>query len=301
MSPKPWQRAKTCPADWRLGVTVCIAMMANSGKELVLVSDSKVAFGDYSADDAVLKNTPFLYPWLLLFAGDDISYAKPIMSRANARASEIQKKEKRQLPGSEVAEILQEEMEVERSRIIEASVLARYGFTAETFRINGKTLCAETLYNDLIYKISQIGLSLQFLLCGIPMGKDEAEIWMVSPDEPPQNFDRLAFWAIGSGANAAISSLSHSIHYHQGGRFSDTSRVLYLVLAAKFMAETAKDVGKGTFVVTVDHENKMKFVSWKKIKEVGKIWEKRGAPRVPKGIEDVIKEGWHLIEDAFKD
>ena len=283
-------------------MTACIAMVASGGKEIILVSDSKVAFGDYSADDAVVKNIPFSWPWILLFAGNDISHAKAVMDRANAKAdASIENGER--LSGAELAELLQEEMEIERARIIEASILSRYGFTAESFRNNGKALCSESQYNDLIYRISQVELSLCFLLCGIPRDAadkkniQDAEIWMVSPDSPPQNFDRLGFWAIGSGANAAVSSLAHDIHYHQVGRYSDSSSVLYHVLAAKFMSESAKDVGKGTFVVLVDTENKMQFLPTKTIERVRKLWEKQGAPRVPKGVVELISKNWMILDD----
>jgi hypothetical protein len=270
-------------------MTVCIAMAANSGKELVLVSDSKVAFRDFSADDAVVKNIPFVWPWTILFAGDDISYATSILDRAHARGKESHDQSKKDISSTEMAEILQEEMEVELSRIIESSILSRYGFTVDTFRDNGKALCSESLYNDIIYKIADARLSLSFLLCGIPE-KGEAEIWMITPDSPPENYERISFWAIGSGAQAAISSLAHSIQFHLASKYHPRSVVLYNVLAAKFMAETARDVGKGTFVVVIERGNKVKFLKPLEIKKVRDMWEKEGAPRIPKGVTQFIEE-----------
>jgi hypothetical protein len=44
------------PADWGRQVTVCIAAFSTRVNKMVLVSDSKVAFGEFSADKAVVKN-----------------------------------------------------------------------------------------------------------------------------------------------------------------------------------------------------------------------------------------------------
>jgi hypothetical protein len=184
---KPWQSRNTTmvrPADWRLGVTVCIAASAGDRKRLILVSDSKVAFGDFSADEAVVKNIPFVYPWAVLMAGNDISHVKSVLDKAEARIQGESEQKKESLSGASVADILHEELVAERERIIESSIVRKYGFTATMFRDQGKTLCTDTHYNEIIYKIAQRELSLQFLLCGFN-ADEEVEIWSVSADYPP--------------------------------------------------------------------------------------------------------------------
>ena len=44
------------PADWGRQATVCKAAFSTRVNKKVLVSDSKVAFGEFSADKAVVKN-----------------------------------------------------------------------------------------------------------------------------------------------------------------------------------------------------------------------------------------------------
>ncbi len=290
MNLQPWrdtQIPRFRPADWRLGVTVCIAATSRNGQELILVSDSKVAFGDFSADDAVIKNIPFLHPWAVLLAGDDISYAQSVINRARTNGLEKIEHEG-ELAGWQIAEILYDSLLSERQRIIEALILKKYGFTCETFRDQGKSLCTEGFYSDVIYKISQTDISLRFLLCGFN-NDGNTEIWGVSSDSPPQNYDNLGFWAIGSGANGAISSLAHSVSHLGLDRFQRPELVLYHVLAAKFMSESAKDVGQGTFVVLIPQNDKIRFLLDEHVKKIRELWEKNGAPRIPENAEVLIK------------
>jgi hypothetical protein len=296
--PRPYNHIrKPSAADWGLGVTTCIAAAAKRGKELILVTDQKVAFGDFSADDAVLKNVPFIFPWAVLFSGDDISYAHAVIERAFEEAMQATRSHGKPLTGADIAEILYEELVKERQRLIEASVLRKYGFTTDTFRDTGKNLCTESFYGELIYKISQIEISIKLLLCGFNKEHD-AEIWSIEPDSPPQNYDTLGFWAIGSGANSAVSSLAHSVEHQGVNRFKEIEDVLYSVLAAKFMSESAKDVGKGTFVVVLQPNRESgasRFLSRAALDKIRVLWEKEGAPRVPPSAPSLIKSELYSV------
>jgi len=287
VNPKPWpcNNTRKTPADWRFGVTTCIASIAQSGNSMVLVSDSKLAFGDFSADDAVVKNIPFVYPWIVLISGDDISYATPIIERASRRCLSVPQDQE----GWEIAEILHEEIVLERQKLIEAAVLKKYGFSADSFLKKGKRLCSEALYSDLIIKVSQIEISLAFLLCGFsPNGF--AQIWCIYANSSPQNYDIPGFWAIGSGANAALSSLSFSVEHHHYGRHSELENSIYHLLAAKFMSESARDVGKGTFTVILQANGDMHHLYNKHVKAMRDVWLKEGAPQVSHGAIKFIGE-----------
>jgi hypothetical protein len=99
----------------------------------------------------------------------------------------------------------------------------------------------------------------------------------------------LGFWAIGTGANGAISSLAHSVEYHSMGSHSPVPDVLYHVLAAKFMSESAQDVGRGTFIAVLEKSDKLKFLSDTGLVKVRKAWEQDGAPKVPNKVTELIK------------
>jgi hypothetical protein len=60
-------------AGWKaFSVTVCIGALCEDRSKIVLVSDNKVGFGDFSADMAVFKEEVFFPQWIALFAGDDV-------------------------------------------------------------------------------------------------------------------------------------------------------------------------------------------------------------------------------------
>ena len=108
-----------------------------------------------------------------------------------------------------------------------------------------------------------------------------------------RRFNSLGFWAIGSGAPAALSSLSFHISRKQLTVYSSVSEAVYFSLAAKFMAESANDVGKSTFVVILsNHDSEpLEYVSDQGIEKIRKLWERSGAPRVPrKDIENTVSK-----------
>lgn len=50
------------PADWGFKVSVCIALLCNERKTIVRVSDYKVNFGEFAADNMAAKGHPTLLP-----------------------------------------------------------------------------------------------------------------------------------------------------------------------------------------------------------------------------------------------
>ncbi len=281
-------------------MTVCIATFAQSDKQLILVSDSKVSFGDFSSDRAVTKSAVFLSEWSVMFAGDDITQAGPVIRRAQRECMNRNLREP-----DEIAEVLHEECKRERRRKIDAKVLDKHGFNTETFRSRGNKLCTDTAYYDLHSRIDKVSLSLKFLLCGFdPAGY--GHIRCTDAKTPPQDYDVLGFYAIGTGANAALSSLCHSVESLHFTRDSEAEIAAYHALTAKFMAESASDVGRDTWLVSLEPGKSPKFITpLYGMDYIRKRWEKQGAPRVPKGIQPAIKDLMmtareSLTEDGIK-
>ncbi|HEV7220215.1 MAG TPA: hypothetical protein VGN39_15185, partial [Terriglobales bacterium] len=84
MTSKPWQAIRPIihPADWGFKVSVCLALACNGGDSIVTVCDKKVDFGDYSADRTAVKNISFGKSALVLFAGNEVEHADPIIETA---------------------------------------------------------------------------------------------------------------------------------------------------------------------------------------------------------------------------
>jgi hypothetical protein len=282
-------------ADWRLGVTVCIAAFADSGNSIVTATDRKVAFRSSSADKAVFKGNAFAGSYMLLVAGNDAARAENVISKSWGRVLadiEDNPEEKHIKDPDYLAEILHQECNQERDRIIEASVLKKRGYTWKLFREQGKGLCTDAVYYDLESEIADVDLSLDLLLAGYDHNKTP-HLRFLNWKTPPENYDSLGFFAIGRGAHAAISSLAHAVEYLSFTRHNILGDVLYHTLAAKFMAESAHDVGRDTFAVVIKPDSRLLSTHVLGGDEyIRDVWTKKGAPRLPRGIGEAIQ---HII------
>ena len=264
-------------------MTVCIAAIANGGENIVSVSDSKVAFGITSADKAAVKNIPLAYRHTIMIAGNDIAKAGQVIARAKAMLGQQQS----QPTSDEIANAVFDECVAERDKVIEASVLRKRGYNWQEFRRKGKDLCPEATYYDLQTEMAGVDLSLDCLIAGF--GKDDkAHLRLTNWKTPPEDYDLIGFYAIGSGNHAAISSLSHAIEYLNLTPHKSVEEVLYHVMAAKFMAESAQDVGEDTFAVILPQPLFLTPMGGDEF--VRAQWRKQGAPRLPRGITAALSE-----------
>ncbi len=262
------------PERWRnFGVTVCIAMMADNERQLVLVADQKVGFGDFSADGLATKNTPFIAHWTVMVSGDDIGPAGPIIARARRRCQQG-----RIVSADEIADVIHDEIKKEREKLVESQVLAKYGFTMDVFKKQGKRICTETVYFDICSKMERVTMPIEFLLSGFDED-GRAHIRWTDSSTPPRDYDSVGFCAIGSGANAALGSLCHSCDHLSLSKYRNVEEVAYHVIAAKFMAESAINVGNKTFVAVVGKEGDAKHISpLLGMDTIREQWKKHGAP-----------------------
>jgi hypothetical protein len=132
-------------ADWGYGVTICIAALCENGEKIVTVSDSKVSFGDFSADGAVLKMEALFSRWMTLFAGEDIDQIPFILVRAHDLLFSARRKKGAIPTPQQVASALQRSYEERLEVQIEAKVLRRYGYTVKSFRDDGKRKCTASV------------------------------------------------------------------------------------------------------------------------------------------------------------
>jgi hypothetical protein len=263
-------------------VTVCIGALCENGNKIVLVSDNKVSFGDFSADMAVFKQEVVVPQWLTLFAGDDVEHIPFILGRARVLLSATQRRKKAVPTPAQVANAVQKAYEERLDAQIEARVLRRYKFTCQSFRDEGKKQCTPEIYNGLCSKIASVKLSLSFLIAGFDEKKN-GHLIVGGGNEAPRDYNALGFVAIGTGGNAAFSSLLfHRQRQHLSQSCSVTDCV-YVTYAAKFMAESATDVGdKSTSCVIVEATKTSTILEWWKLQE---IWKNEGAPRLPSNLE----------------
>jgi hypothetical protein len=274
------------PKSSRLGwnMSIGIALLCNAEQTLVMVTDSKVDFGSYSADFATNKNVPIHKEWSVLFAGNDVEHARPIIDMASSflRANPPQ-------DAIDVANAVDEAFAERLSIEITNKVLRKRGFTAESFVEKGKQKCTPSVYLSLCSRIDQIKISLKFLVCGFDH-KGRGHIFLVDGESAPKSYDPVDMWAIGSGAFSAMSFLA--FHADQGnfGKLS-LERAVYLTVGAKFMAETAEGVGsKAAFVIIREHGvegfRSVKYSDIERIRQ--EIWKPEGMPKLPENLEGRI-------------
>lgn len=281
-------RSAPKPSDYGLNVTVCIAAMCESGRKIVAASDQMVTFGDFSADGVALKSDPIHRDWHVLFAGDDIGHVRPILSQVKYVLHTAYKNRQTRVDG-EVRFVLEMAYQDRLNAEIEARVLKRNGFTAKTFARNGVKLLTAERYHHLCARIDKVDLGCVFLVAGFdPQG--DGHIFSLDGGRLAKSRDEVGFWAIGSGAHPAVSSLAFHAHYHDFNQHSDLATCVYHVLEAKFMAQSNGFVGEKTFLAVFEFKQWNKYLLPFDIEKIRKRWKQSGAPRVPRGAKEYISE-----------
>jgi len=284
-------------SDERFGqMSVCICLLCRDvnnhdvGEHIVFVEDRKVTFTGFSADGAVSKHDILVQNWWVQYAGNDVDTAPLVIE---AVRSKITGNEAPRLIG----EALQEAWTQYRDKEIETRILRKHGYTFESFRDEGREKCGESVYDQLHDRIDAFKFSLEFMLAGFD-SQGIAHLMAISRDGALSVYSELGFWAIGSGAHAALSSLSfHVEHNNLCSCCSCVHNAVYFGCEAKFMAETSNEVGKEATSVTVHEDNEEEPQSFfnSEVEEIKKRWLKYGAP---KPSEKAMLEIHRLMEKA---
>jgi hypothetical protein len=276
--------------------------MAEKSEAIVAVSDKRLSYTEFSGDNLVAKTDPFWAgEWFLMYAGNDVTHVEPIRQHAlglleSGWLKQHRSKNRRTaVPPNIVADALDAAFSWRLNQEIERQVLRPFGFTGETFRRQGKRHCTAIQHTEICSRIVSVHLDGLVCLLGGFDRQGNAHLWTVDGTSAPKNYNAIGMFAIGSGAKAALSTLSfHSTARHVRYKYSPVEPVLYCALTAKFMAESATDVGHSTFVLVQRGSRKAKeiqlqFVSSDGVEEVRRRWLEEGAPRFPEGF--VSKEG----------
>jgi hypothetical protein len=242
------------------------------------VEDRKVTFSDFSADNAVTKNRFLVKNWWVQYAGNDVEKAPFIIEEANRAISAVNPT---MWSPQFVVELLQRSWLKFRDQEIEAKILRKHGFTFDSFRDSGKEKTTQSVYDELHDRIDRFKFSLEFLVAGFDSDGD-AHLLCLDSQGTVSSYNDLGFGAIGSGAHAALSSLS--FHVEHGNLCSYCSCVhsaVYFACEAKFMAETSVQVGKESAFVSVHKRNEKtaQFFFHDEVEKIKKTWLKYGAPR----------------------
>lgn len=223
-------------------MTVCITAVCENanGIGVIAASDRMVSMGGYfSGDDMARKMDALRYNWVSMIAGNDISPYVPILERANANPNHDNTLQS-------VSSIVKKAYKEQRLEQIEDEVLQPHGLTWDGLRGNARNELTDRTFERLREEIRSYSLSLEILVSGYdPQG--QGHIFTVESPGKCSYYDKLGFWAIGSGQNQAVNSLFATKY----SRHDPLETCIAKVLAAKFTAETAIGVGKETWMLVM--------------------------------------------------
>jgi hypothetical protein len=264
------------PADWIEPMTVCIAGMC-SNDTIIAMCDMMISTDYFSADNMALKFRDIHKDWKVMFAGNDISRVIPLVGRAvdilrgGTGLS-------RTAVEAAMRTAFQEQL-IEKQTDI---VLARYGLTMPQFVTTGLSTFGEAIFSAMKYQLDQTQLDCSFLV----FGRDEvgdAHIFTIEDPGIACNHDLYGFWAIGSGANRALSSL----FFQQYNVATPEWRAIYCIAEAKFMAEGGS-VGDKTLVLIKRKDGSS--VASLSLQTLKTLWHEKGRPRIPTETEKAVAE-----------
>jgi hypothetical protein len=170
----------------------------------------------------------------------------------------------------------------QRIAVVEAKLLAPYGLSLNQFMKQGRNMFNERDHENLIDEIKKETLDAEFLVSGFD-AKKEPHIFGVCDPGQATDYDKMGFWAIGSGTHSALGMMFAQKYNVQ----ESLPLCLYKVLAAKFAAESAEGVGKETVVYVLNPAAPLPL--WLNAEEVSSLRNRYEAlKRVPEGIESQI-------------
>ena len=180
-------------------VTVCVAGICQGG--IIALCDMMVSTGEFGADGWALKFRNVHPQWNAFFAGNDITRIIPLIAKAG---SIIENAGTHSLPvvTAAVRDAFTEQLIEKQTEL----VLARYGLNMSDFVRTGPATFGEQVFISMKYQIDAINLDCVLLVLGFDEDS-RAHIFTVEEPGVICNHDLSGFWAIGSGANRALSSL----------------------------------------------------------------------------------------------
>jgi Proteasome subunit len=259
-------------------MTICVAVICDSLNSIVTASDTLLSTDRFSADNLAVKVEAISQNWMAFFAADDMSSCWPILREARARFVD-QENTIEQIKTS-----FKEAYRSELQKRITDEVLGRYALDLESFKQNGLKQLGRQVFNDLCLQIDRINFDCQFLVCGFDSDQ-KPHIFTVENPGVAIEYSTPGFWAIGSGASSALSTL----FFHRVITGIRLEKAIYHVCEAKFMAESALGVGVTTCVVIFHKPDEVELLDEDLVDEIKKTWTREGQARVPSGIEAAIK------------
>jgi hypothetical protein len=267
-------------------MTVCIGAK-DHGENIIMVSDHKVNVydGQFTADETALKCKPLAPTWDVMYAGNDITLVPPIVRDAYEQLVSTYGSE-RAYSRTEVSDAVVAAYQKALMKRAAQIHLAVYGMDVPTFLRDGVACFGEPDAALMRQRLESVIVDCDFLVCGHD-ADERAHVFSV--ERGLAKFLDIGYWAIGSGAQLALSSLAGRRHAYIKG----TAVALFHICEAKFVAENASDVGRATFAVMRHKGGSTKLLTEAQIESIRAEWERECRPKYPenaiKNITDMLR------------
>jgi len=224
-------------------MTIGIAALCDYGNTIVLAVDQKFNAGFTSGESRTGKHNNFGQDWYVAYAARNVPNAFEVIMAARPMVLALDDK-----VWHDVVPAVENGYRKVRNAKTEALFLASWGETSKEFHATGRDRIPETIYAATQHKMANYDLDADLLVVGFD---DVSHIFTIENPGVSKDHTGLGFWAIGSGAPAALASLfarKCSFHCH-------VEEVLYLVYEAKRQAEAASGVGTETDLFIICKNN----------------------------------------------
>jgi hypothetical protein len=219
-------------------MTVCIAARSQYGHFVVTVSDTMFAAVDRSVDSGRSKVEIVNDRWVCMYSADE-----------SGTFLEVYPSIKRQLASSpaNLADVIAAVESSYREALIrrfERRILHDCMMTHDEFIKSGRQTLGDRVFELKLDEMSRMNLALEVLMAGFDEGYGATHIISADAYGVCTIHDDMGFYAIGSGASAALAWL------HTNDDFRNALYVVpiaHRLIEAKYCAETSTSVGKKKF------------------------------------------------------
>lgn len=217
-------------------MTICIAVLCNQSKHIVVVSDRMItsSYPPIEFEHGIPKLVEICPSCIVLTSGDALAHAD-LCRVVRARISGLSHPR-----AATITEEVRKAYVAQRLKTIEERFLAPRGWTLKDFYETHVRTLPPDLFVAIDHQLSSYDYGLEIIVAG--SDSDEAHIYGIRHPGEVDCYDSLGYHAIGIGAMHAISSLIVN------GCLPtiNINMAVYLAYEAKKNAENAPMVGQDT-------------------------------------------------------
>jgi len=222
-------------------MTVCIGVLAEQRKSVVLVADRMITTGLLIEFEHPTKNkiTELSNNCLALTSGDALSFTELFTAVRGATSN------KKFTSVEEIVEVIKQfYQQLRKKRVVEQTLLPRGFGSFEDFYQQNNYL-PESMFFSIQAEIARFDYHLNIIVGGIT--HDHGHLYEIRDPGTSLLHDSIGFLATGAGFNLATSSLIAS-GCHENMSLSDA---LICAVKAKVMSENAPGVGRKTDISVI--------------------------------------------------